>query len=226
MDLSALTNLLDLGAFALPPDWLHKALVTREALDRSNVVPKLYEAGKSAARPRVDRGPEHFFGQHEVEIESVDRLLREIAKVQVKHRELDLIWRGHQRADWALDSNLYRQLTASGTMDEDAMVAFEREALERAVEWDIDLRTALRFFAELQHHGAPTRFIDISLDALVATWFAVEQHDEHDQHDARLLAVARRSAGRGGDPARPRRSTRGHRADAVLAQLADETTAH
>ena len=57
----------------------------------------------------------------------------------------------------------------------------------------------LEIFARLQHHGAPTRLIDITKNPYIAAWFAVEQ-DEEPGVDSRLFALATTAPRADGSP--------------------------
>lgn len=73
-------------------------------------------------------------------------------------------------------------------MDEDRLIAAEKQILAAAVRWGKRPRRALRFFADMQHLGAPTRLIDATLDPEIAAWFAVEPRPEDDGHDGLVMA--------------------------------------
>jgi hypothetical protein len=66
-------------------------------------------------------------------------------------------------------------------------------------EWRFDNLSTLELFAHLQHYGGPTRLLDVTLNPLIALWFAVEQRYDKtgslvDDIDGRLFAfcVAKR----------------------------------
>lgn len=72
-------------------------------------------------------------------------------------------------------------------MDVDGLRAPERRILESARAWGVGLFPSgfvsdLQLLAVLQHHGAPTRLIDVTPDPMTALWFACQ--DESSLHSA------------------------------------------
>jgi hypothetical protein len=107
-----------------------------------------------------------------------------------------LVWRGVSDVAWPIDSSLFRRLTANrktGLVDEAAMLSAEQALLEDARRYRFDRRdgfelTDLELLAVLQHHGAGTRLVDVSLNAMVGLWFAVED-SESDHIDGAVFAI-------------------------------------
>jgi hypothetical protein len=165
----------------------------RDALSVSSLYPalQLRRSSRPSTAPRESRPASAFFDTHAVEIDSVNTLLKALYKLQQKQHEHRLVWRGQQDASWAVHSSLYRQLAGTGAVDEDRLVSAEIEELNQATRWGRDLTRPLDFFADLQHHGAPTRLIDVSTDPEIACWFAVESHPDHDGQDGLILAWGR-----------------------------------
>lgn len=167
------------------------------SLAASKSVPELYDPTAAPTTPtpstrkRVSRSAEAFFSVHEAEIDSVSSLLRELARVQDRHARFRLVWRGQQDVAWPVASSLTRDLSTDGSATEDELIRAEREMMATASDWGISAQPPLRFFAEMQHMGAPTRLLDASTDPEVAVWFAVEQDAERDERDARVMAWAR-----------------------------------
>lgn len=104
-------------------------------------------------------------------------------------------WRGQVDAGWSLHSGLYRRLLDARSASQPAP---EEDDLLRAEEkiahfvrgnWRFDQMPYLELLANLQHFRGPTRMLDVSLNPLVALWFAVEeQHGELDDADGRIFA--------------------------------------
>lgn len=113
-----------------------------------------------------------------------------------------LVWRGQVNADWNLHSSLYRalkEIREGGRgkervrvvdIEERDLLEFEERILNHARKyWRVSDATYLQLLAQLQHYGAPTRLIDVSLNPYVAVWMAVErQGDSLDDEDGRLFA--------------------------------------
>lgn len=179
--------------------------VTIDSLLKAQSRPSLYrELPAKAAVARTSRTVEQFFQVHEVEIDGVRPLLAELARAQTKHARLRPVWRGQQDASWPIRSSLSRHIGPAGEVDEDALVSSEIDTLAAAERWGLAPPRALRFLADLQHNGAPTRLIDASADPEVAAWFAVEEDSKYDQQPGRIVGWGRVSAPRQrGTPAQP-----------------------
>ncbi|WP_180806199.1 FRG domain-containing protein [Actinomyces oris] len=105
-----------------------------------------------------------------------------------------LAWRGQADSSWSLHSSLYRHLNTEKEWgkppEEEHLLKYEKAVLEFVREgWRDSHIPYLELLAQLQHHGAPTRLIDVSLNPLVALWFAVEPapRGENDS-DGRIFA--------------------------------------
>lgn len=102
------------------------------------------------------------------------------------------VWffRGHKDSAFAFTSTLYRRLVdaSSGNLSlksageiEEAMLQAELSLLNKARKMGIGRGlTALETLTLLQHHGSPTRLIDITSDWRVALYFACESDDDRD----------------------------------------------
>jgi len=83
------------------------------------------------------------------------------------------MWRGQGNIDWLVHSSAYRRILPT---NESSMVRYELGLLENATHKGyriLDGRELcdLELLARLQHHGAATRLVDTSRNALVALWF-------------------------------------------------------
>lgn len=181
----------------LPPSfWQSLTKNTRLAESAASVASlysrdQLARAAEKKVPPRRSRTAEEFFNQFVVEVDSVEKLLKTLFTIQSKHHEHRLIWRGQRNVEWGVHSSLYRQLAESGPVDESRLIEAEAAELAQAAVWGIETSRPLEYFAQLQHHGAPTRLIDVSADPEMACWFAVEQHPDDDAADALVLAWGR-----------------------------------
>lgn len=185
--------------FQLPASFWESIDLTTRLLRDSVSIDSLYSTAQLAlaasarpnTRPRSSRTPEMFFGEHEVEIDSVRALLRALTAVQTKHHQHRPVWRGHQDAGFEVHSSLYRRLAKTSDVSEARLVSAEIETLSAARRWGIRARRPLEFFAKLQHNGAPTRLLDATVDPEIATWFAVEADPALDEVDGMVIGWGR-----------------------------------
>lgn len=147
--------------------------------------------------------PSLFWKPFEEEIKSFDDLVMVINDLMLKvaSKSRQFVWRGQVDADWALHSSLYRRLllTKGKVVNEVEFAKEEARILEELRKWrlhsvpHIGRLSWLNQLAMLQHYGAPTRLIDITFNAWVAAWFAVERKWDngvlmHEDKDSRLFA--------------------------------------
>lgn len=112
-------------------------------------------------------------------------------------------WRGVVDASWPLHSSLYRRaLWTSSSMkapDEAHLYELEGRVLASVHRWglhdgDRGRLSILAQLATLQHFGAPTRLIDVTMNAYIGLWFAVQPRYENGipmstEIDGRLFAI-------------------------------------
>ena len=138
-----------------------------------------------------DSGAQQLFGPWETVIESWSDFQSQANELTMRYPERALVWRGARRAEWGVMSSLYRALfdILGVPPTEDQMNEAELRILDRARhDWRFDGMPALETMAHLQHFGGPTRLLDVSVNPLIALWFAVESRATDNQTDARLLA--------------------------------------
>ncbi len=103
------------------------------------------------------------------------------------------VWRGMSSAKYLVTSTLYRALqTTKTTPTEEDHQFHEARMLQKAREWGLGhtqygQSTDLQLLAELQHHGFPTRLIDVTVNPMTALWFACAQNPDE---PGRLVAIA------------------------------------
>ena len=139
-----------------------------------------------------------FWSSYEVEVGSFEALQSKILHLSdaASRGSLVLAWRGQADSSWGLHSKLYRDFvgTNQGRATEAKFAGLEARVLTELRKWglhsqrDVGRLSILSQLAMLQHFGAPTRFLDISFNALIGAFFAVEDGD-HNNKDARLFAI-------------------------------------
>jgi hypothetical protein len=148
--------------------------------------------------------PNDFWKPFEMEIASFEDLQEILGQVMEKAvaNNRTFAWRGQSNASWGLHASLPRRLrlTHGKTVLEDDLAKREGQILADVHRWGLHAShgtgrlSILSQLAMLQHYGAPTRLLDITFNAWVGTWFAVEEKWEngqvkYDDVDARLFAV-------------------------------------
>lgn len=146
----------------------------------------------------------NFWIPFESEINSFDDLIETIDVIMKKsvEKKIQFAWRGHVDAGWSLHSSLYRRclLTKGHILDESEFSKEEQKILIELHRWGLHAPnhsgrlSILNQLGMLQHYGAPTRLIDVSFNAWVGAWFAVEEKWNngsliHEDSDARLFAI-------------------------------------
>ncbi len=151
---------------------------------------------------RCTMSADAFWKPFEVEIHDFNGLLNIINQVMEKAvvRNISFAWRGQVNASWALHSSLYRRMniTQKKILQEADITKAEGDILKELHRWGLHSSphggrlSVLKQLAMLQHYGAPTRLIDITFNAWVGVWFAVEEKWSNgvlnEEADARLFA--------------------------------------
>jgi hypothetical protein len=145
-----------------------------------------------------------FWKPFEVVINNFDELVGVVNQIMNKSSDGDLrfAWRGQVDSSWALHSSLYRRLLIGKAKSLDEIETQEEEGkiLAELHRWRLHSPAShgrlsiLNQLAMLQHYGAPTRLIDITFNAWVGVWFAVEQKWRNGEEvfhdvDGRIFAI-------------------------------------
>lgn len=98
-------------------------------------------------------------------------------------------FRGVKNHTWPIQSSLQRFLDEhhdpAYVHDEVRNRSAELQVLTLARRWELDdggLLADQNLLARLQHHGSPTRLVDVTSDPMTALWFATEPVDERGAH--------------------------------------------
>ena len=131
------------------------------------------------------------------DFQAIDDLLNRLSQRWLD-QERQFAWRGVADASFPLHSSLYRRLywqrlrqDQSEPPSEHDLAEAEDRVLASARRWGLHngahgRLSLLNQLAMLQHFGAPTRLVDVTLNAYIGLWFAVEKDDDR---DGRLFAV-------------------------------------
>jgi hypothetical protein len=148
---------------------------------------------------------EDFFQPWETVAQDFDGVVSFIN--EIRDRWLDkghqFAWRGVVNAEWALDSSLHRRLgwTKGGAKypAEADLNKAEKRILVDAHRWGLHWSSTGRLpilmqLALLQHYGSPTRLIDVTFNAWIGVFFAVEEKRsntelQNEAQDGRLFAI-------------------------------------
>lgn len=113
---------------------------------------------------------------------SVDDLMRSVSRIGTLQLGRRYVWRGVPDWKWRVQSSLIRRLIAEHpghvVPDEAAVRARERAIVKAARAWRLDAAgtaTDQGVLAALQHHGAPTRLLDVTSNPMTALWFACQR---------------------------------------------------
>jgi hypothetical protein len=128
---------------------------------------------------------EHYLHGSVLKPESFSELLTNVCEPSGKHQHRVWMWRGQSDIDWRLDSSAYRRLQIStGIRPSDsnmAMIRYEKTLLQHATHRGYRYENGkelsdFELLAKLQHHGAATRLVDFTRNALIGIWFACSEN--------------------------------------------------
>ena len=124
---------------------------------------------------------------------SIDELMMSISRIGFLETGRRYVWRGVRDWHWPIRTSLQRYAARYDPhfdyRSEPYSRKLERQVLAHARYWRMDRAGTLSdqaLLASLQHHGSPTRFLDVSTDPMTALWFACERAplDERDASGA------------------------------------------
>ncbi|GAA1941529.1 FRG domain-containing protein [Microbacterium aoyamense] len=138
--------------------------------------------------PAIDAN--RLFHEWQIDIDGWESFQAEVNHLTSTYETERFVWRGQSDASWGLQSSLHRAVSElqGRPATEDELVRAERNLLWRArVDWRMDGISSLPLLAQMQHVGVPTRLLDVTMNPLIAAWFATARNDKTDHKAARLL---------------------------------------
>lgn len=115
-------------------------------------------------------------------ITTVTEYLELIKGIEIKH---NVFFRGHSDDSYDLNPGIYRKIK-----DDKNLAEYEdeiyREVISKSPNEFVGKNT-LESLALLQHYDAPTRVLDLTENALVALFFAVNKHYNEDRKDGEVI---------------------------------------
>jgi hypothetical protein len=119
-------------------------------------------------------------------VQTQDEAFRAIMRIVSLASNRQYVWRGSTDRRYRVRSSLLRELIvdeADPLPGELLMRRNELAILREAREWGLavemgPLASDLYLLAHLQHHGLPTRLLDVTYNPMTALWFACEGKDD------------------------------------------------
>ncbi|MCO7222474.1 FRG domain-containing protein [Klenkia sp. PcliD-1-E] len=119
-------------------------------------------------------------------VDSQDEAFRAIMRIVSLASNRQYVWRGSTDRRYRVRSSLLRELIVDESdplPDEVLIRQNELAILREAREWSLavemgPLASDLYLLAHLQHHGLPTRLLDVTYNPMTALWFACEGKDD------------------------------------------------
>lgn len=115
-----------------------------------------------------------------IKITSVYQFVKEIAKLK-KKEGAELFYRGHADEDWNLLPSIFR--VEKGLEKEHLLF---RDMVAHTPQSFAECKSALDYLVQMQHYELPTRLLDVTMNPLVALFFACAEVDTPEE----LLASA------------------------------------
>jgi hypothetical protein len=120
---------------------------------------------------------------------TVDDVLFAVNRMGTWSPRRQYAFRGVKNYSWPVQSSLQRFVAKhhdpDRVNDESWIRAVEREVVKLARSWELDdggQASDQMLLARLQHHGSPTRLLDVTSDPMTALWFATEPWPERGSH--------------------------------------------
>ncbi len=107
------------------------------------------------------------------------------------------LWRGQANGRFALEPAIHTRVRAHTTLDDSNVEQYTKELIRGARVADLDVHEGttlpdLALLALLQHHGAATPLLDVTLDPVVGLYMAIVSPSSGDDKEAGALFAIRR----------------------------------
>ena len=114
----------------------------------------------------------------EIVVNSAAEFVARLAELD-REEGTETFYRGHADKDWKLIPSILR--TPNGPEKEDQMF---RDMVAHEPQSFSECRSALDHLVQMQHYGLPTRLLDVTMNPLVALYFACEEDTSHPTNGA------------------------------------------
>ncbi|MCL1665575.1 FRG domain-containing protein [Elizabethkingia ursingii] len=117
-------------------------------------------------------------------INSVKEYLEAIQEIKIEN---NVFFRGHASESYVLVPGIYREVKDKKTLIEHEEQIY-REVISKSPQEFLN-KTTLETLALLQHYEAPTRVLDLTENALVALFFAVNKNDNNENGEVIVFDI-------------------------------------
>ena len=119
--------------------------------------------------------------EEEIQVNSVSEFIEKIVQLD-KKEGTEIFYRGHADVSWGLRPSIFR--TPNGVEKEHLLF---RDMVAHMPQSFSQCRSALDFLVQMQHYELPTRLLDVTMNPLVALYFACVHQDS--QREEKLEGV-------------------------------------
>jgi hypothetical protein len=107
------------------------------------------------------------------------------------------LWRGQANSSFNLEPGIHTRTTHSAKLDDQSVIQFTRGLIDAASAADLHIHEGTKLpdmalLALLQHHGAATPLLDVTLDPMIGLYMAVVSPDPADDMTDGVLFAMRR----------------------------------
>src|ERR1700749_46405 len=149
-----------------------------------------------SSKPSTARDPRWVSNGWGYSVKSQDALIRAIGRIGTLQVGRRYVGRGVSNFRWRVRSSLVRSMITNDSAPlpgEAAVRGMETALLREARSWGIGLdmggvATDLYMLAYLQHHGIPTRLLDVTSNPMTALWFACQRTGPGNDTSGALMA--------------------------------------